>query len=59
MREKKLNDISTQMKSIDSKAKIHFEMASIVEEKLLRDLHNLIIPFADSLGMNEQVKYLV
>lgn len=34
--------------------KIHFEMASFVEDKLLFELCDTIIPFADSLGMNEQ-----
>lgn len=34
--------------------KIHFEMASFVDDKLLSELCNLVIPFADSLGMNEQ-----
>lgn len=34
--------------------KIHFEMASFVEKHLLIDLQNTIIPYADSLGMNEQ-----
>lgn len=34
--------------------KIHFEMASFAEDKLLFELCDSIVPFADSLGMNEQ-----
>ncbi|KAG9336089.1 hypothetical protein JZ751_002436 [Albula glossodonta] len=33
---------------------VHFEMASFVDEGLLGDLLELILPQADSLGMNEQ-----
>lgn len=33
---------------------IHFEMASYVETKLVLDLTETIIPYSDSLGMNEQ-----
>ncbi|XP_061601350.1 ADP-dependent glucokinase [Cololabis saira] len=32
----------------------HFEMASFVEESIMQDLLNYVIPHADSLGMNEQ-----
>lgn len=35
--------------------KIHFEMASITEKNLLLRILDLVVPFADSLGMNEQV----
>ena len=34
--------------------KIHFEMASFAEERLLLEIIEYIIPYADSLGMNEQ-----
>ncbi|KAM9766197.1 ADP-dependent glucokinase [Menidia menidia] len=33
---------------------IHFEMASFVEESIMEDLLEYVIPNADSLGMNEQ-----
>ncbi|XP_028292085.1 ADP-dependent glucokinase [Gouania willdenowi] len=33
---------------------IHFEMASFVEESIMKDLLHYVIPNADSLGMNEQ-----
>eukprot|EP00094_Tigriopus_californicus_P001080 TCALIF_01045-PA protein Name:"Similar to Adpgk ADP-dependent glucokinase (Mus musculus)" AED:0.27 eAED:0.27 QI:205/0.53/0.35/0.64/0.92/0.85/14/0/1299 len=34
--------------------RIHFEMASFVDESLLTELTQQVIPYADSLGMNEQ-----
>lgn len=37
-----------------SSTRIHFEMASFAEDKLLFELCDMVIPFADSLGMNEQ-----
>lgn len=36
------------------KTKIHFEMASYSDEAILRDIIELILPYVDSLGMNEQ-----
>jgi ADP-dependent glucokinase len=36
--------------------RIHFEMASFAETELLHQLTQYITPYADSLGMNEQVK---
>ena len=37
-----------------TKTRIHFEMASFVDEELFKELSEHIIPNADSLGMNEQ-----
>ncbi len=55
MRQARLNKISDQMTSQSpSKTRIHFEMASFVDESLLSDLVTTVIPRADSLGMNEQ-----
>lgn len=53
-REQILQKVNKQMVSRPLHTKIHFEMASFVDDKLLSELCNLIIPFADSLGMNEQ-----
>lgn len=36
--------------------RVHFEMASFAEAELLNQLAQYITPYADSLGMNEQVK---
>ncbi|KAI2654176.1 ADP-dependent glucokinase [Labeo rohita] len=33
---------------------VHFEMASFVDESLMSDLLEFVLPHADSLGMNEQ-----
>ena len=37
-----------------TKTRIHFEMASFVDDALLQELTEFVIPNADSLGMNEQ-----
>merc|ERR1712083_1108764 len=39
---------------MDSAVRVHFEMASFVDNSLLSELVEHIIPQADSLGMNEQ-----
>jgi len=46
--------IKQQMLSQAPQTRIHFEMASYAETKLLSQLMDLIIPHSDSLGMNEQ-----
>ncbi|OAD62563.1 ADP-dependent glucokinase [Eufriesea mexicana] len=53
-REKLLYKVKRQMINQSVSTKIHFEMASFAEDKLLFELCNSIIPFADSIGMNEQ-----
>ncbi|CAB3370150.1 Hypothetical predicted protein [Cloeon dipterum] len=53
-REERLQKIKDQMLSVGPKTKIHFEMASFAELDLLEQLTKYIVPFADSLGMNEQ-----
>ena len=50
----RLNKVKEQMTSQSQNTRVHFEMASFVDETLLEDLTELIIPYADSLGMNEQ-----
>lgn len=47
-------NVKKQMVERSSSTRIHFEMASFAEDKLLFELCDLIVPFADSLGMNEQ-----
>ncbi|EFN70698.1 ADP-dependent glucokinase [Camponotus floridanus] len=49
-----LLNVKKQMLERLSSTKIHFEMASFAEDKLLFELCDLVVPFADSLGMNEQ-----
>ena len=54
-RKSRLQKIQQQMKEQDiEKTRIHFEMASFVDKSLLEELTTLVVPFADSLGMNEQ-----
>ncbi|XP_012258006.2 ADP-dependent glucokinase [Athalia rosae] len=54
MRFSRLMKVKQQMINQPRSTKIHFEMASFAEENLLLELSELVIPFADSLGMNEQ-----
>lgn len=49
-----LMNVKKQMMERPSSTRIHFEMASFAEDKLLFELCDLVVPFADSLGMNEQ-----
>ncbi|XP_076757743.1 ADP-dependent glucokinase [Xylocopa sonorina] len=53
-RQRLLQKVKKQMTERSPFTKIHFEMASFAEDKLLFELCDLVIPFADSLGMNEQ-----
>ena len=50
----KLRELAEMLRSLPRKTKIHFEMASITEERLMRELSEYVLPYADSLGMNEQ-----
>ncbi|XP_071396253.1 ADP-dependent glucokinase [Centroberyx affinis] len=49
-----LSRLATLLTSSTPRIGVHFEMASFVEEDLMEDLLRLVIPHADSLGMNEQ-----
>ena len=53
-RQARLKKVKMQMEAQPSTTRVHFEMASFVDETLLQDLTSLVIPHADSLGMNEQ-----
>ncbi|XP_015918354.1 ADP-dependent glucokinase [Parasteatoda tepidariorum] len=50
----RLQKVQELMKSQPDERRIHFEMASFSDENLLRNLVENVIPYADSLGMNEQ-----
>ena len=51
----RLRKIQKQMKErSQDTTRIHFEMASFVDKSLLEELTTLVVPYADSLGMNEQ-----
>lgn len=53
-REALLGRLSHLMSSASAETAVHFEMASFVDEGLMADLLRLVLPHADSLGMNEQ-----
>ncbi|KAM5164929.1 ADP-dependent glucokinase-like isoform 1-T2 [Mantella aurantiaca] len=53
-REARLKAMQEMVLSMDQDIGCHFEMASFVEQNLMKDLLEYIIPYSDSLGMNEQ-----
>ncbi|XP_067648148.1 ADP-dependent glucokinase [Eurosta solidaginis] len=54
VRERRLEKIQQQINSQAFATLIHFEMASYVEIKLLFLLRQYVMPYVDSIGMNEQ-----
>lgn len=52
IREERLLKVNKQINEVA--AQVHFEMASYVEIELLQQLRKYILPYVDSLGMNEQ-----
>lgn len=54
VREHRLEKIRQQIMFQPTSTLIHFEMASYVEMSLLQQLIDNIIPYSDSIGMNEQ-----
>ena len=54
LRTANLKRIASLLSSLPDSTKIHFEMASFTELRLVGELVEYIIPYADSLGMNEQ-----
>ncbi len=54
IRTAKLKQLSKVLARLPKNTKIHFEMASFTEHRLMDELVEYIIPYADSLGMNEQ-----
>ncbi|XP_034432934.1 ADP-dependent glucokinase [Hippoglossus hippoglossus] len=53
-REALLSRLAVLLSSSSPQIGIHFEMASFVEESIMEDLLQYVIPHADSMGMNEQ-----
>ncbi|KAM4772796.1 ADP-dependent glucokinase-like [Rhinophrynus dorsalis] len=53
-REARLKALQEMLLSMDQNIGAHFEMASFVEQSLMKDLLEYVIPYSDSLGMNEQ-----
>ncbi|KAG5684910.1 hypothetical protein PVAND_014120 [Polypedilum vanderplanki] len=54
LRSERLEAVKNQIISLDKKTLTHFEMASFVEIELLNDLTKYILPYSDSIGLNEQ-----
>lgn len=54
IRENRLKKVREQIISQPLTTLIHFEMASFVEIKLIRLLRENVMPYSDSIGMNEQ-----
>ncbi|XP_055537449.1 ADP-dependent glucokinase [Wyeomyia smithii] len=54
VRENLLKKVSNQMQAQSTDALVHFEMASFVELELLQLLLRHVVPYSDSIGMNEQ-----
>ncbi|KAL3175416.1 hypothetical protein MRX96_040169 [Rhipicephalus microplus] len=53
-REKHVREVQALMKRTDRAVPLHFEMASYTDTSLLHELVEHVLPYADSLGMNEQ-----
>lgn len=54
VRRERLQAVHKQMISAHAKTLIHFELASFVEIELYNELLVNVLPYSDSLGMNEQ-----
>lgn len=54
VRATKLQSLSDQLQGLSPKTLVHFELASYVEKEYLREVLRAIVPYTDSLGMNEQ-----
>lgn len=54
IRTAKLQKLQRALASLPLSTKVHFEMASFTEERLLKEVLEYVVPYSDSLGMNEQ-----
>ena len=52
-RQKYFENIKDLMESTTS-TRTHFELASFVDETIMTDIKDYVIPYSDSIGMNEQ-----
>ncbi|XP_077996890.1 ADP-dependent glucokinase-like [Glandiceps talaboti] len=50
----RIKALGDMLKSVPEKTRIHFELASFAEEKMMNYLMDNVLPYSDSLGMNEQ-----
>ena len=49
----RVNEICKKVSDIERKVPVHLELASIGDPKFIRDVAETIVPFVDSLGLNE------
>ena len=54
VREERMQKMRDWLKQIPASIKVHFEMASFGEVEMMKSLIENIVPYVDSLGMNEQ-----
>lgn len=54
VRSKSLNRLRTLLRSLNDDTLKHFELASFAEKDFFKEVIDKIVPYADSLGMNEQ-----
>ena len=54
IRKAKLQKLQRALASLPSTTKVHFEMASFTEDRFLKEILEYVVPYSDSLGMNEQ-----
>ena len=50
----RLNELEEFLSELPSDTLVHFEMASFVNPHFLKRLTDVILPYSDSIGMNEQ-----
>ncbi|KAH9380610.1 hypothetical protein HPB48_020023 [Haemaphysalis longicornis] len=53
-REQHVREVASLMRQVEPSVGLHFEMASFTDASLLLELAEHVLPYADSLGMNEQ-----
>lgn len=50
----RLEKLQSVLMNLPLTTRVHFEMASFTDEKLLQEILNTVVMYSDSLGMNEQ-----
>ena len=53
-RDEHFSEIKELLSNVDEKTRVHFELASFVDDEILLNIKESVIPFSDSIGMNEQ-----
>ena len=53
-RETYFTKIRELMSKAKTETKTHFELASFVDEEIMTSIKDYVLPYSDSIGMNEQ-----